>query len=383
MKKTLLSLALAGLAASAFANVSFYKSDVANLYTSGSLSLNYHSGSAKADEHATGEANKVVKFSEKAKESKLGFDLVTGGDFMVKDGLSAGYYVKYSGPKSLLDKNKENDGAYVKADKKPYTFKLNKAYVYLGYPTFGKVTLGKNIATVTDSALGTDLDTIDISNAFGMEGNDGIPTSFNSVVYYTSPNFGGFHFNYSFGNSHEDNYARQNSFNGVYDFGGTKVSALASFTNNYNTWGDLYYKSNGYEVAVENTDLMENLTLKAAYQSASTTMYQTEAPFAHLYKSSTKGLVLTAAYEMNQYFKPYTGFVFTNTTVENSPYHGKMYNLYLGTSAELYKDEYVNVSAFVEGAIEKYKGKIKNEDTSRVRVKATSKEYALGVKVAF
>lgn len=380
MKKTLLSLALAGLAASAFANVSFYKSDVANLYTGGELSLNYTKNILKVNEKQA----KEDTFTVKSTGSDLGFKVYTGGDFMVKDGLSAGYYVRYSGPRTLVDKvynSKQGITVNNKDKNAPYYFSFNKGYVYLAYPTFGKVMLGKNISTVADSNMGTDLDTLEVKNAFGHEN---VPTSFNSVVYYSSPNFGGFNFNYSFGNSHENNYTRQNSFNGVYDFGGTKVSGLASFTNNYGNDGALYMKIKGFELAVENTDLMENLTLKAAYQIASTTKYQTEAPFGYMSKNTSKSFLVAANYEMNQYFKPYTGFVFNKSSLSDvNNNHGKFYSAYLGTSADLYKDDYVDVSAFVEGKYTKVKGVLPSTTKGSVEIKETIKAYALGVKVKF
>lgn len=184
MKKTLLTVVMAGLATAAFANTSIYKTNTVNAYVDGELLARYSQSTAQVDSILTStgvqqNSSKTINatiptLKNKTKFSQLRVRLGTGLDFANQDGLVAGYYLrlqteaskttgnadKLSEPKipksgdtvtaTFTVTNAKKDAVKVKFGNQ---VELHRAYAYLGHKNFGIVTLGKHLPSVVDYAF--------------------------------------------------------------------------------------------------------------------------------------------------------------------------------------------------------------------------------------
>lgn len=386
MKKTLLALALVGVASTSFANVSLYSTDSSNFYANGELKLDYKKSSKKTTDYTT-KTTTVSREKTKVSQAprvRLGF----GYDFKNADTLTAGFYVRYQteGKTTTTSTKAAGEAAYKQAPKQKAKFgehlELNKAYVYLGHSVFGKVTVGNRMDTVVG-------DTFEMTSGFAGT-NSFYDTAFRSeakldnatTVRYDAPAYEGFNFAYSYSNA--DSSSRLHAYQLSYDFGGTKVFGTAAFKKAYSgvegyQSSEVSNKVKAFEVAAVNTDLVENLALAAAYSHVKSEkpVYKTGTES----KTSTNELVAKAAYTYNQYFKPYAGVGYkkeakTDGDVKSST---KTYSFGLGAASTVFQMDSYAVNLYAQGAYVKAKNKTGSKVTSRVK----TKEFQLGATASF
>lgn len=184
MKKTLVSLALASLVASAFANTSFYSSkdetSSANLYVNGYARVNFDltKSNSKVLESVWSSSD---KYDQKHLNTKLRFEL--GGDFTASD-LTFGFnarteYQRNNTSKktivqpadlsnlvvsdgmiivdegSLQPKTTINNPTYAPSELSVDGLNLTRYYGYVGSAKFGKLVVGKT-TTLIDNKFGDD-----------------------------------------------------------------------------------------------------------------------------------------------------------------------------------------------------------------------------------
>lgn len=184
MKKTLVSLALASLVASAFANTSFYSSkdetSSANLYVNGYARVNFDLTKSNSKDLSESVWSSSDKYDQKHLNTKLRFEL--GGDFTASDltfGFNARteYQRNNTSEKTIVQPpNKDNlvvSNGYLTVnmeDFKPKTIEnptyapselsvdglnLTRYYGYVGSAKFGKLVVGKT-TTLIDNKFGDD-----------------------------------------------------------------------------------------------------------------------------------------------------------------------------------------------------------------------------------
>lgn len=396
MKKSLLSLALAGIAATAFANVDVYKSQSANLFVKGQLEAGYvkekvtdrgYEKSVKVSQQKSTQLDKLV-------DARLGI----GAKFNNADSLTYGFYTEYKAKpvteKVYTRKAQVTDGVVGAYEATDYTrtslFKadkavLNKAYVTLGHKNFGSAVYGYGVGTVVDDAYGNSLEFLSVKSGF-----TGLSTSFDRVAKWSLPTIiEGLKFAYSFGNEYDVtgknsyNYSRQNAYSVAYGNDYFDAKFTAAFEKDYaNPSAELTHKVNGFQLTVSNDKLVKDLSLSAAYSYSKEVQY-----VGYLENVAAKSKTNTVAAEVKytgfQYAKPFLGASFTreNTTEDAQTTKVKQYGVYAGLTSDLYKSQYANVTAYAEGAF--VKTTTKKSETPDAKEKAKSKQYAFGVKVTF
>lgn len=382
MKKTLLSLALAGLAASAFANVSVYKSENADLYVGGYARYFFLNGDNKAD----------LEKNERSLQ-RVRYRVYFGGDFHVADSTKFGFYLR-------LQNNPINDdktNTYKRANKNAawslsakeesksagvqYLY-FDRAYVYAANDQFGKLELGRT-TTVRDDFVGSDLEILDFDTAVSLN----LVSGAQKVIKYYSPAIDKFSFAYSYGTSEYDRKGgfvksgvrkNQNAFQGVYSFEtGTTVLAGLVLENQYLNRA----KTNelqGYEVAVAQSYNQGNGVVAVAYdystnKSLNTTTHQSEGKAAH------HSWVVKTNYKLNQYFQPYAGLTYQE--LKDTESKTKVYGAYLGVNSDVYKLESLKVRLFAETSYLKAKEKAYAAGSTKEKTKDLA--FATGLKVFF
>ncbi|RIY33776.1 hypothetical protein CKF54_02130 [Psittacicella hinzii] len=380
MKKTLLTLALASLVGSAFANTTVYQSDVARLYVDGYTRFVY-----AYEKNKDGLTSKTTNQYVKAR-----YRLAFGGDFRVADSTAYGFRVR-------LQNNFLQDGtskvytyatdATAKSHLSEGTqyFAFDRAYVYLANDQFGRLQLGRQ-TTVVDGAADSDLEYLDFLTALRANTR----TTGNQTVYYTSPVFNNFVFEYSYSQTKHNrklyssiadgNRVVQNAFAGTYAFStGTAVKATAVFENLRNTEANVT-KKKGFEVAVVQKLLNDDLTVAAAYDYVRT--QNKDGVVSQVTNSTDKhhSVVVKASYRLNQYFQPYAGATYQKLDLESANAEHKVAGFYLGAQSDVYQLDTFKVRVFGETLF--LRDRVKNESTDKKRtIKDTA--FAAGVKVSF
>lgn len=433
MKKTLLTVVMAGLATAAFANTSIYKTNTVNAYVDGELLARYSQSTAQVDSILTStgvqqNSSKTINatiptLKNKTKFSQLRVRLGTGLDFANQDGLVAGYYLrlqteaskttgnadKLSEPKipksgdtvtaTFTVTNAKKDAVKVKFGNQ---VELHRAYAYLGHKNFGIVTLGKHLPSVVDYAFDIDSNVLDgIDNTSFRELTDLEGTT----VKYDLPKFGGFSAAYSFTNNSprkKDKYRRLNAFHAQYDFGGTVLGGSVAFKKEYTHFQDnaqnfyastdVYKKINGFEVSLENTSLANGLYLGLAYDYVKSVDYN---GIQQSTKKDTNEVSAKIGYEVNQYFSPYLVAAYNQSkeslaTDKQYSVKTKGYQVLVGAASNVYSQDSFNVKLYAEGAFGKVKSdSVKNNTRKEMKFLETEntnaklKAFAVGLVASF
>lgn len=433
MKKTLLTIVMAGLATTTFANTSIYKTNTVNAYVDGELLARYSQSTAQVDSILTStgvqqNSSKTINatiptLKNKTKFSQLRVRLGTGLDFANQDGLVAGYYLrlqteaskttgnadKLSEPKipksgdtvtaTFTVTNAKKDAVKVKFGNQ---VELHRAYAYLGHKNFGIVTLGKHLPSVVDYAFDIDSNVLDgIDNTSFRELTDLEGTT----VKYDLPKFGGFSAAYSFTNNSprkNKNYSRLNAFHAQYDFGGTVLGGSVAFKKEYTHFKDsaqnfyastdVYKKVNGFEVSLENTSLADGLYLGLAYDYVKSVDYNGVQQST---KKDTNEVSAKIGYEVNQYFSPYLVAAYNQSkeslaTDKEYSVKTKGYQVLVGAASNVYSQDLFNVKLYAEGAFGKVKrDSVKNTTRKNINFletennKAKLKAFAVGLVASF
>lgn len=434
MKKTLLTVVMAGLATTTFANTSIYKTNTVNAYVDGELLARYSQSTAQVDSVLTStgvqqNSSKTINatiptLKNKTKFSQLRVRLGTGLDFASQDGLVAGYYLRLQteASKTTGNADKLSEPSYktstdntatatftVKNTKKEAEkvkfgnqVELHRAYAYLGHKDFGTVTLGKHLPSVVDYAFDIDSNVLDgIDNTSFRELTDLKGTT----VKYDLPKFGGFSAAYSFTNNspHKDaKYSRLNAFHAQYDFGGTVLGGSVAFKKEYTHFKDtnsnfyastdVYKKVNGFEVSLENTSLADGLYLGLAYDYVKSVDYNGVQQST---KKDTNEVSAKVGYEVNQYFSPYLVAAYNQSkeslaTDKEYSVKTKGYQVLVGTTSNVYSQDSFNVKLYAEGAFGKVKSdSVKNTKRNEMpfletaNTKAKLKAFAVGLVASF
>lgn len=434
MKKTLLTIVMAGLATTTFANTSIYKTNTVNAYVDGELLARYSQSTAQVDSVLTStgvqqNSSKTINatiptLKNKTKFSQLRVRLGTGLDFASQDGLVAGYYLRLQteASKTTGNADKLSEPSYktstdntatatftVKNTKKEAEkvkfgnqVELHRAYAYLGHKNFGIVTLGKHLPSVVDYAFDIDSNVLDgIDNTSFRELTDLEGTT----VKYDLPKFGGFSAAYSFTNNSprkNKNYSRLNAFHAQYDFGGTVLGGSVAFKKEYTHFKDsaqnfyastdVYKKVNGFEVSLENTSLADGLYLGLAYDYVKSVDYNGVQQST---KKDTNEVSAKIGYEVNQYFSPYLVAAYNQSkeslaTDKEYSVKTKGYQVLVGAASNVYSQDLFNVKLYAEGAFGKVKrDSVKNTTRNNMNFletennKAKLKAFAVGLVASF
>ncbi|WP_222986924.1 porin [Psittacicella melopsittaci] len=375
MKKTLLTLALAGLVGSAFANTTVYQSDVARLYVDGYARYVYGY-----------EKSKVENSNEDTtKGSYARYRFQFGGDFKVADSTAFGFKVRLQNNfwKDLTVKNRnlttdvttrshEGEGTQY--------FAFDRAFVYLSNDNFGRLSLGRQV-TVADGAASSDLEFLTFDPA--LQAN--FRTSGNKVAYYTSPVFNNFVFEYSYAETKynrkvfriTDERVVQNAFAGTYAFStGTAVKATVAFENHRNN-GYNTKELKGYEVAV--VQQLGDVSLAAAYDYVRTQNKDGSAQNT-VSTDTHHSVVVKGFYNLNQYFQPYAGVTYQRLDTESNNTKTNVWGGYLGAQSDVYQYDSFKVRVFGEAVYLHYSTKA-NATGDKTTTKAPA--LAAGVKVFF
>ncbi|RIY35281.1 porin [Psittacicella gerlachiana] len=369
MKKTLLTLALAGLAGSAFANTTVYQSDVARLYVDGNLRYVYANEQTKTDNS---------KYT--AKGSLARYRVAFGGDFRVADSTAFGFKLRVQN--NFWRHVSRTNLSPLKTETQYFVF--DRAFVYLANDNFGKLSLGRQ-ATVVDGAADSDLEFLDFDTALRAN----LRTTGNKVAYWTSPTFGNFVFEYSYANT---DYNRklyssltgqvvQNAFAGTYAFStGTVVKATFALENARNSSGYYATKKKAAEVAV--VQQVGDLTLAGAYDYVRVQLKDGAATQTTTSTNTHHSVVVKGLYNFNQFFQPYAGVTYQSLKVPSLSVKNDIWGGYLGVQSDVFKYDSLNVRVFAEAVYlhTTAKGTGSNSGTES-KVKAPA--YAAGVKVSF
>lgn len=394
MKKTLVTLALAAVASTAFAHTDFYTfqddASSANLYVSGYGRLAYDS--VTETKTALNDKNQFVTQSKTTKTKPVfRFRLNFGGKFTDANKLTYGFHTRVQYDQlTTKTKTKFKDGKVVnpvekstKSESKPLA--LKQAKVFVSSPEYGTLTFGK-MASVLDNQFGSDAVLLgNYKTAIGAE------TEFDRVVAYKSAKLADL---VTLGASYARNYEtadgrkKQLALQAEFDVAGNNVSAIYAATTDKKLKSRTA-KAHSFDLNVSNSSLVEGLDLAADFAYEKTRTYgdyevQTNKSHAHSFG-------VKAGYTVNQYFKPYAGYAYlsekseelqkTDPAVTSTHTH----SLYVGFGSDLYQYKTVNVSSFVEFGYSKVKESKyakKTHKTSSVN-KTKTKEFDLGVKVSY
>lgn len=395
MKKTLLTLVLASVAASSYA-ATFY-SDV-NGSTRSSLNL-------FGDVYA--QANKAHKTTDTYKADATG--VVVKGDadkertryerIRVRAGLS-GYFT--DGTVNLGFFSRFVDAYTYKFNQaRPHTgdvtparnvehkitgFNNDRLTVTVGHKQFGQLEFGKR-TSVADFTLGTDLNgTFFAPQALTIPTT---PTTFEKVFLYTAPKFvDGLNVQASFAKATKtkDEYTKQYGVYASYNLNNANKFQFLAAKTRVKEDGFAKRITDAYALGYVNTSV-KDLRLGAEAQLE---LAKFRAPVILTNRNDKAWSVSAKAkYTVNQYFAPYAGVVYKhaksvahNTSVATK---NKTLTGYVGVESKLYSYSSFNVNAYVEGVYSKVKTSTRAANaTAFTKTKATTtKQVEAGLIVKF
>ncbi|MFC6276663.1 porin family protein [Psittacicella hinzii] len=380
MKKNLLSLALAAVVGSAFANVSVYKSENANLWVGGYVRYVY------TDKEATIKTKSVKESKTTVDGAVARYRLNFGGDFRVADSTAFGFAARLQNDfyNDFYSKEKAystNVTTKVHKGNKTQYFYFKYANVYLANDNFGRLALGR-FSTVADDAAGSDLEYLDFNTGFDYV----FDTDTVKGVRYTTPTFGNFIANYSYSNNTASrkqdpivnlnsgaDRSVQNALNGIYSLStGTTIQGTVAFQKQRLN-GLNVNKAKGFQLAVAQ-QINPSWVVAAAYDYVRVQYKDGTAAENTVNTKKCNTFVVKTAYTLNQYFQPYAGATFQK--IKDVSTDVKAYGAYLGVQSDVYKNEYVNVRLFGEGVYLHAK-----EKESKSKLKQL--DLAAGLKVSF
>lgn len=393
MKKTLLTLVLASVAASSYA-ATFY-SDV-NGSTRSSLSLfgDVYAQAVKAHkttdtyktDATTGSVVKADANKERSRYERIRARAGLSGYFT--DGtVNLGFYSRFVDSYTYrFTQPRPHTGDVTPARKAEHNitgFYNDRLTITVGHKQVGQLEFGKR-TSVADFTVGTDLNgTFFAPQAFTA------PTTFENVFLYTAPKFvNGLNVQASYAKTAKtkDEYTKQYAIYTSYALdNANKFQFLASKTR-VKADGFATKITDSYALGYVNTSV-KNLSLGL---EAQLDLAKKREPVVLTNQNDKNWSVLAKAkYTVNQYFAPYAGVVYKHskqvkhTTSTATKY--KTLSAYVGVESKLYSYSSFNVNAYVEGVYSKVKTSTRAADaTAFTKTKATTtKQVEAGLIVKF
>ncbi|RIY35280.1 porin [Psittacicella gerlachiana] len=380
MKKTLLALAVASVATSAFANTNVYS------YSNGNTSANLgvfaearYVYSSFTDKSRDTTLSSYDKTTNKLSQGRLRFGVY--GSITDSNNLTYSFYTRFQ-TRYAYNYSKTR-GEVAEKDHSRNGVDLNRAYVQLSHPTFGSFLYGKYV-TVADDKFGDDLE----HGFFGSYG-DSTPSftawsattgAFDSVATYLAPEFYGVKggLSYAEDKSSQYVYTKQLAAKASYNLAGNHVVFIYANTRDRADRQTLV-NANSYDLAFYNDGLVQDFVLGAdfAYQKTNDTSDSTDPT-----KHRAWSLAGKVSYTGFQYVQPFLNVAYVNEKVNYSSERvkSKHYNLAVGASSDVYKYQSAKVTVFGEYFYSKGK-----ERTVGVEghTKDTFQGFNVGAKVSF
>ncbi|RIY32494.1 hypothetical protein CJP74_04410 [Psittacicella melopsittaci] len=331
MKKTLLALAVAGLATSAFANTNVYS------YTNGNTSANL--GVFAQARYVFADYQDKDRLADSKEDSRLSQGRLRFGLYgSIKDSnnLTYSFYTRFQSRFQYT--STKTDGVKEAGVHKRDGVDVNRAYVQLSHPTFGSVLYGKYV-TVADDKFGDDLEhgaNWTRFTAFDVE------TGYDSVFTYLAPEFYGVKGGLSYGETKTSQYvySKQLALQAAYNFFGNHVVFTYANTRD-RSYGKTVTNTNSYDLAFYNDGLVQDFVVggDVAYQQ----LTDTDNTYRKHYLWSVAGKV---AYTGFQYAQPF----FNASYVEEKAARlkTKATNLAVGAASDVYTYQTAKVTVFGE-----------------------------------
>ncbi|MFC6276664.1 porin family protein [Psittacicella hinzii] len=378
MKKTLLALAVAGVATSAFANTNVYSysngSSSANLGVFAEARYNYTKAVERIKDRTD---NKTTKDVTKLNEGRLRFGVY--GAITDSNNLTYSFYTRFQTTFDYL--NEKQTGVARQKSHTRQGVDVNRAYVQLSHSTLGSVLYGKYV-TVADDRFNNDLE-YDVYNtnkpftAFSATTGE-----FDSVITYKAPVVYGVSGAVSYGETKESqtDYTKQVAVKLTYDLSGNHVVFVYANTRDradYTTTTTY----NSYDLAFYNDGLVKDFTLGADVAFEHQKRANTD-----LYKTKAWSLAAKATYTGFQYAQPFLNVAYVQTKDHGSDTRvkSKAVNLAFGLQSDVYTYKTAKATVFVEGVYSRDSLKYRTVSTNEVS-KATLKHkaFTVGAKLAF
>lgn len=380
MKKTLLALAVAGLATSAFANTNIYTFDngtsSANLGVFAEARYNFTSQTDKTKQFTT----LIDKTKYHNNEGRLRFGLY--GSLTDSNKVTYSLYSRFQTKYSYTKAKGLTNAEYLDVTgNRREGVDLNRAYVKVEHPVWGGLLYGKYVS-LTDSRFKTDLEYDDNFNLTAIE----LINSYDSLLTYYAPTFYGVTGALSYGETKTgvDDYTKQIAAQARFDLSGNHVVFTYA---NQRTRSDKQTVNNfnAYDLAFYNDGLIEKFVLGAAVS------YQhNNAPFAgQQYKEDNWSIASKVRYTGFQWVQPFLNVAYDQSKFKpvvntiNNKNKLKSFRVAYGLASDVYKYQSSVVTVYAEGYYKRDKTTVKVTNAVALKTTDKVKGFNVGAKLAF
>ncbi|MFC6276666.1 porin family protein [Psittacicella hinzii] len=380
MKKSLLALALASIATTAF-SATIYSSS----YSNGSSAQLIFGGDFRAyyselEFDKTDVATNTTTNSA-FKRWQLRERVWLRGTWVDANKFSVSFAVRYNHSWNYNYNKNTKVGAH-----KKFGLVYNQGYLVLSKPEFGTLIYGKFV-TVADSKTGGDTNTISAFSSSYRKTNFtafSAATAYDTVITYITPKVNNFTLGLSYGKTQLSTEVKREQYalRADWSVGKNSVRFIAA-----NTYLQNSNKVKGYKKPLRYHSGELSYTFRDGGLSATAALTAEKQRIVNSefvqYKKQY-GVAGKVKYVVNQYFQPYSGvgYIRVNNKYSNTANNVKrnILNAYVGVDSNVYKYKSIFVKVYAEAAAGRANERTLNT-TSKTKYKV--KDFAVGTYVSF